>query len=197
MGTNPTASHASAQGCAAMHVCLQYMCAAMQMCPHSLQSMCQHWSAVALLPTCGMRVRPGRRGTGEPAPVRLRLEMCPLPREAWLAGCVLPWPVRCNRVRSLGTNADCRTNSAQVDRQVWASGGRGRGRFTVRRGWTWASRRARAWEMGRAMRREDMLGKCCLGVRNVSWLLAGLGKEVASAEHAGPEGSGGGLCAGV
>ena len=110
------------------------------------------------------------------------------------------WPgayVRCNRDRSLGTNADCRTNSAQVDRQVWASGGRGRGRFTVRRGWTWASRRARAWEMGRAMRREDMLGKCCLGVRNVSWLLAGLGKEVASAEHAGPEGSGGGLCVGV
>ena len=52
LGTNPTASHASAQGCAAMHVCLQYMCAAMQMCPHSLQSMCQHWSAVALLPTC-------------------------------------------------------------------------------------------------------------------------------------------------
>ena len=45
--------------------------------------------------------------------------------------------------------------------------------------------------------REEMLGKCCLGVRNVSWLLAGLGKEVASAEHAGPEGSGGGLCVGV
>ena len=47
------------------------------------------------------------------------------------------------------------------------------------------------------MRREDMLSKCYLGVRNVNWLLAGLGKEVAGAEHAGSEGSCGGLCAGV
>ena len=28
-----------------------------------------------------------------------------------------------------------------------------------------------------------MLSKCYLGVRNVNWLLAGLGKEVAGAEH--------------
>ena len=47
------------------------------------------------------------------------------------------------------------------------------------------------------MQREDMLSKCCLGVRNVNWLLAGLGKEVAGAELAGPEGSCGGRCAGV
>jgi hypothetical protein len=40
---------------------------------------------------------------------------------------------------------------------------------------------------------EDMLGKCCLGVRNVSWLLAGLGKEVVGVGHAGPEGVCGGL----
>ena len=96
--------------------------------------------------------------------------------------------VLCGRAR-MSTGADCRTSSAPFDRQGWASGERGRGRSTVWRGGTWGSRQARAWEMGRAMRREDMLGKCCLGVRNVSWLLAGLGKEVASAEHAGPEGS--------
>ena len=36
---------------------------------------------------------------------------------------------------------------------------------------------------------EDMLGKCCLGVRNVSWLLDGLGEEVAGAEHVGPGGA--------
>ena len=105
-----------------------------------------------------------------------------------IVGRVQLWAAYCGRAR-MSTGADCRTSSAQVDRQGWASGERGRGRSTVWRGGTWASRQARAWEMGRAMRREDMLGKCCLGVRNVSWLLAGLGKEVASAERAGPEGS--------
>ena len=177
----------------AIHVCLQCKWA------HPACIACQHWSAVALLPahkTCARASRTSRHKRAC-ARARVRVEMCPPSREARLAGCVLPWPVRCDRVRSLGTKAVCRTNSAHVDRQGWASGGRERGKLTVRRGWTWASRRARAWEMGRAMRREDMLSKCYLGVRNVNWLLAGLGKEVAGAEHAGSEGSCGGLCAGV
>ena len=157
MGTSPAATHASAQWCAAMHVCLQSMCAAMQVCSHCSEQ--QDCSAVLCCqPSQCVRCQPGCRGTGEPAPGSSAREGASADSLS-MAGRTCGLCLRRDRARRMSTSVGCRTSSAQCDRQGWASGGAGRGRSTARGGGTWAGRRARAQERGHAVPGEGMLGK--------------------------------------
>ena len=124
-----------------------------------------------------VRVHPGVAAHESLRRCALRVNVWPPSHRAQLTGYILSWPAHCDRTRSMRTDADCRTGSAQVDRQGWASVRRGRGRPTFRRGGTWPGRRAHAQGRARAMPWEGMLGKCWNGCAMCWLFVQGWGRE--------------------
>ena len=80
-----------------------------------------------------VRWQPRRRGTGMPAPGGGARGGAAADSLSTAGRTYCLW-LRCVRARRMSKGAACRASSAQVDRQGWASGRRGRGRPTVRRG---------------------------------------------------------------